>query len=192
MKARMYRYDNLKFFLIVCIIIGHIIEPYYKQTAFLKGMYYFVYVFHVPAFIFISGMFSKKALSDRIKTKESVVHFLVLFALYEVLRSVLHLCWGKGASYTPLGVTSISWYIFCLAIWYAVTCFLKDFNQTAVLVLFTILGCFSGYDPRLRDFFHLSRLFVYFPVFLLGYMCDPRKVIKHTTPPWQNSLALAG
>ena len=48
------RMDNIKFFLIFCVVFGHMLEL--VDT----GVWYkIIYSFHMPAFIFVSGYFAQ-------------------------------------------------------------------------------------------------------------------------------------
>ena len=58
-KQRDYLYDNYKAFLIFLVVIGHFIEPAYTNNEFLYTLKWFIFAFHMPAFIFISGYFFK-------------------------------------------------------------------------------------------------------------------------------------
>jgi len=52
--------DNLKGLLIYCVVLGHICENYEMAHPNLKFLIFFIYLFHMPCFIYISGYFSKK------------------------------------------------------------------------------------------------------------------------------------
>ena len=58
-KSRNYFLDNYKALLIVLVVIGHFIEPCYENNDFLTILKWVIFSFHMPAFIFISGFFSK-------------------------------------------------------------------------------------------------------------------------------------
>lgn len=53
-------WDNAKGILIFLVLIGHFIMTYRP----LKAIFDSIYLFHMPAFLFISGLFSKKKLSN--------------------------------------------------------------------------------------------------------------------------------
>ena len=61
-KKRIYKYDNLKFLLIILVIVGHMIDFFngYKQYDDLFMIRTFIYSVHMPAFIFLSGLFYKE------------------------------------------------------------------------------------------------------------------------------------
>ena len=54
---RNYYWDNLKGILIIFVLIGHFIQPY----AQLGGLWCTIYLFHMPAFVFVTGFFSKRS-----------------------------------------------------------------------------------------------------------------------------------
>ena len=59
LKKRYYLLDNLKVILIFFVVFGHVIEYYINDNSILMTLYIFIYIFHMPLFIFISGYLSK-------------------------------------------------------------------------------------------------------------------------------------
>ena len=57
MNGRNPVYDHAKLTLIFLVVLGHLIEPFIVKSRMLEGVFNFIYVFHMPAFIFISGYF---------------------------------------------------------------------------------------------------------------------------------------
>ena len=66
-------WDSLKFLLIFFVVYGHMIETYAPDGYFNRAMYNFIYIFHMPFFMFISGRFSQ--IRDRAKYKKTIVGF---------------------------------------------------------------------------------------------------------------------
>ena len=60
MKERDYLFDNYKAFLIVLVVVGHFIEVASDDNVMMETMKWIIFSFHMPAFVFISGYFSKK------------------------------------------------------------------------------------------------------------------------------------
>ncbi|MCI7551718.1 MAG: acyltransferase family protein [Actinomycetaceae bacterium] len=64
MAERVAKYDNAKFVLITLVVIGHFIESFIFGFApgerFAAGAFTFIYSFHMPLFILISGMFLRE------------------------------------------------------------------------------------------------------------------------------------
>ena len=85
-KQREYLFDNYKVLLIVLVVIGHFIEPCYDQNPFLYELKWGIVAFHMPAFIFISGYFSKKIPS----VKKLIGGLVIPYFVYEVIYYLLY------------------------------------------------------------------------------------------------------
>ncbi|CAM5388862.1 hypothetical protein SGLAM104S_06176 [Streptomyces glaucescens] len=58
-KQRDAFFDNAKYLAIVLVAIGHAWDPLKGGSRAAEGAYIVVYAFHMPAFIIISGFFSR-------------------------------------------------------------------------------------------------------------------------------------
>ncbi|WP_281276902.1 acyltransferase family protein [Enterococcus pingfangensis] len=56
MKSRDYQIDNIKGLLIILVVFGHMLLASSKENNWLLTL---IYSFHMPAFIFLNGVFSK-------------------------------------------------------------------------------------------------------------------------------------
>ena len=57
MENRIFLFDNLKFFLILTVVIGHFIAYITKSSHMMSGLFLFIYSFHMPFFIYLAGLF---------------------------------------------------------------------------------------------------------------------------------------
>ena len=57
MRQRDYKMDNIRFFLIFCVLLGHFLELF--VGAFSSDLYKIIYSFHMPAFLFLTGFFAR-------------------------------------------------------------------------------------------------------------------------------------
>ena len=76
-KKRIEKWDNLKALLIFTIVIGHLADYYTKNSMDMRRVYFFLYIFHMPAFLFISGLFSKKNINQ--KRYANIFSYLILY-----------------------------------------------------------------------------------------------------------------
>ena len=57
MSNRIALWDNLKFILITLVVAGHFADEIMDYTSIYSSIFLFIYAFHMPLFIFISGYF---------------------------------------------------------------------------------------------------------------------------------------
>ena len=72
-KERDYLFDNYKAILIILVVVGHFIEVASEDNVGMQMLKWMIFSFHMPAFIFISGYFSKKTYSLKILCRRLLV-----------------------------------------------------------------------------------------------------------------------
>lgn len=176
MKERAYGYDNLKFLLILAVVMGHLINSFTDESDFFRGICVFIYSFHMPLFIFVSGLFQKPY-----KKGSLDVNRIISFCMIGFLAKMLMFTWGTVVGRNPkfemFGQDGIPWFMFVLAVYMVLMYLLRDVKLSVLLVFAVVMGCFAGYDKNLGDFLYLSRIFVYFPFYVLGYHLEPQQVL---------------
>lgn len=60
MKERNLKLDNAKGILITLVVIGHMLLPIQGTTCGVTNFFYMIYAFHMPAFVFISGLLAQR------------------------------------------------------------------------------------------------------------------------------------
>ena len=176
-KGRIYYFDNLKFILIFFVVTAHFIELCKKSTDIVKTIILFIYSFHMPLFVFVTGMFAKKQIEKKEKGKIVLLVFFSIFfsfTLFLIRRIIYH----DNMYFSLYKVNSAPWYIFAMAVWYAVTMGFSNFNKKYILIFSIFLALIVGYDPKIGDLFSLSRIIVFYPFFLLGFLCDKKTMEK--------------
>lgn len=179
-EKRVVQWDNLKFFLIFLVVLGHICEIIlYNSNGNLeniKKLRFFIYSFHMPLFLFVSGMFSKKNINN--KRYYNIFYYLVIYIFMKIIFFIFNIFIDKTYSISIFEESGAPWYIFTLFIFSIITIFFKDLDKKYVFIFSIIIGCMVGYDKEISDFLCLSRIFVFYPFFYLGYILDGNKVIK--------------
>ncbi|MCI7472246.1 MAG: acyltransferase family protein [Clostridiales bacterium] len=166
MKTREYQYDNIRFLLIALVVLGHLLEiagefPH-KET-----LYIMIYSFHMPAFLFLSGMFAR---FDRIKWIFGMaLPYLLLQWLYTAFVEKL------GDPYVHVQFSRpywILWYLFVLAIYtllLPVYDALSPARRWLMVAVSVVLALLAGFDKSIDYQWSASRIIVFQPWFLLGY-----------------------
>ena len=189
-NKRIAWWDNVKFIMILCVVIGHTLYEFIgKDTRTAKSIYLFIYTFHMPVFIFLTGMFAKKAIVR--KRYDRVIEYLFIYLimkfldflarcltshtkkkdfmtlryLKEIKEGLLspnrsfHLFWEDGPA----------WFALAIAVFILITIYIQDIDKRIVLTSTILLGCLAGLDNHLGDHFVSLRICTFYPVFLLCY-----------------------
>ncbi len=170
---RSQKWDILKFFLIFTVVLGHAADKYTGSFEHMRSLFFFIYIFHMPLFIFVSGLFAKKTINDKRYDKISgylLMYFVLNFYVYFV--KVLA---GKNADLNLLDQGGAPWFMLALFFFNLITIAVRKTPRAAVIVVSVIASCIIGYF-NVRDFLAIARVFVYFPFFYLGYCADRQKL----------------
>lgn len=182
-KKRLYLIDNIKGLLIVLVVFGHISELFIR-LPFNKILYCIIYTFHMPAFVFCSGLFARYSV-------RKIRHYIVIYLLFQTVCTLLAGHFLPGDTFlqyhTPYWAL---WYIFSLICWLLL---LPLFDVSGavkkifVLLLAVAVALFAGFDKHIGYMFSLSRTIVYLPYFLAGYYVDfryNRRVLAAIVKRW--------
>lgn len=170
-QNRIAKWDNLKLFLILCVVVGHTIYTFHNTSALARSLYLFLYSFHMPAFLFVAGLFSKHAV--RAKRYETVVEYLVIYVVMKFLETVGdYLAKGK-LSFHFLWEAGPAWFALALAVFLFVTMLVQEMNLRFLFLSALLVGCVAGLDTHFGDHFASMRICVFYPVFLAGFYLDP-------------------
>ena len=105
-KIRNFKYDNLKALLIFLVVFGHLLEPLAKTNAMARLIYIFIYIFHMPAFIYIMGKFVRPNLK-RIKK------FFLLYFPFQIIYTLFMQYFGfENEPLTLFTPQWILWFLF--------------------------------------------------------------------------------
>lgn len=170
-KERDYLFDNYKALLIILVIMGHFIDPCYTNNNFLYTLKFVIYAFHMPAFIFISGYFSKKIISWQITFQKIMIPYFIFQTVYHFYYKYL-LCVNSEFVYQFPKFTL--WYLLALFIWKVITPYVKKMPYH--LLISIVVGLLFGLLPIDGTRFAISRVVSFYPYFLAGTMFNREKL----------------
>lgn len=171
LNERDFLFDNIKGFLIVLVVFGHVIEnyAYYNNKSIISLLYQLIYIFHMPLFVFVSGYFSKK------DNPRKIAELLILYTLFQIIFFPLSAAFFKEQTYLE-NVQSFFkpeftyWYMLSLIGWRAL-------NPTLIKIKFIfplsiLAGVLVGLTPGNDSltFLSVGRSVSFYPFFLLGYL----------------------
>lgn len=161
-----YLVDNIKIFLIFLVVFNHIIAfQLVKADQVVRFVWYGITIFHMPAFIFISGYLSKKP-QDVMK---NVKNLLIPYILGYTLTWAAQIWLGNKMDYELLRPSgTVMWYVLAL---FAYRLTIEAFGKIRFIVpLSIIFALWAGTRMEFSTFLSASRIVVFFPFFVAGYL----------------------
>ena len=138
---RIYLFDNLKFFLIATVVVGHFADEAYGKSGFFKMIFMFIYAFHMPLFLFCSGLFH----SNKDVFIKAFKYIGVGYAA-KIVMSLSRLMLSGRMSFRLLEDTELPWYMFVMAIYIVATYLLRNVDKRYLLAFAVVTALFAGYD----------------------------------------------
>lgn len=157
-------WDNLKFILIYCVVLGHCLGCC-TTTGLSVVLWDFVYLFHIPLFVFISGRFSNIQSNNYNK---GILNLFLVYMIFHVFRTSHGIITGNAKLESFLTPAYTFWYLLSLVYWRILVKFLPQKDNGIILLCSFILGIIAGFIP-LDTQMSFQRTFCYLPLFLLGY-----------------------
>ena len=187
-KTRDLYWDTMKLVLIFCVVYGHVVQPYRADSQFNMTIFNFIYSFHMPLFVFISGRFSH--FSDRDKYKKGILRIVETLVVFHLIRCFLQLLSGNGIQLTMFTTPYFAlWYLAALVYWRILVLLVSDSQKKRPLKMIAIAVCISLAAPLIpADFgmhFVIERSMNFLPFFVLGYYStsiDIKKFIAKINP----------
>ena len=181
-QNRNYLIDNSKGLLIFLVVLGHSLEFIRKDYEVARLLYVFIYEFHMPVFVFISGYLSKNVEKGR---RNAVRNFLTPFLLFNIIWNLITLAGplflrGKFTELPSEQAFSFFtpgwalWYIFAMFLWKILLPDLLKFKN--IFILSVIAGIFVKLSGEFGSYMALSRTITFAPFFLAGYYSSEEKL----------------
>lgn len=170
-KERVALWDNVKFLLMITVVVGHLINLDTDGSHLFRSAFIFIWSFHMPLFIFISGLFHKNK-----NIKEKAVSYFSIYAVLKICYLILKMITHKKLKFELFSEDGLPWFLFATAVFVIITYLLRDFDKKYIFAVAILLGLFCGYDKNIGDFLVLSRIIVFYPFYLFGTMVDKEKI----------------
>ncbi|CAG1772201.1 hypothetical protein BAC3_02409 [uncultured bacterium] len=176
---RNYLLDNAKIILMFLVVFGHELELT-SNSLLLQTLYLFIYSFHIPMFVLISGMLSKAELSSKDIQKNIVSLLIPLLVLTVFYEAVEYIRYGEFSHYTKnLQPYWLLWFLLSLFFWKLLLPIIQCFKYPVLLSI--LIGILAGYVEQTGYYLSLSRTFTFLPFFILGYQLKPAFFLRLQT-----------
>lgn len=162
-NSRSAYWDKVKGFLIILVVFAHCL--FGLQTRPLNNLLVdAIYMFHMPAFVFVSGYFSK---SEHSRSFFPLMNLAVAFILlngFFILRGVF----VTGGLPSLVAPYFSAWYLLALIVWRLTVPLLERVrNVLPLLIMFSLV---AGFWTDLNMTFAAVKIVVFFPYFIAGYL----------------------
>ncbi|SMF88964.1 Fucose 4-O-acetylase [Paenibacillus uliginis N3/975] len=161
---------NLRFILIVTVFVGNAIEPLISRMDSLHTLYLWIFSFHMPLFVLVTGYFAKSSLMGKTGRKvilQIAIQYVIFQSLYSLLDAVFfHVDDIHRSFFAPY---LLLWFLFSHACWRLLLLSMGKLTAGQQLFFAAVLGVIAGYLPVDGVWLSVSRTFVFFPFFLVGY-----------------------
>ncbi|MYW67560.1 acyltransferase family protein [Streptomyces sp. SID8379] len=172
-KARDAFFDNAKYLAIVLVAMGHAWEPLRGDSRAASALYITVYTFHMPAFIVISGYFSRSFDASPNRLKRLITGVAVPYVVFEVAYTFFKRTAGGDPDY-PISLLDpwyLTWFLIALFVWRLSTPFWKVVRWPLPLAL--AIAVLASVSPDIGDDLDLQRVLQFLPFFVLGLCLKP-------------------
>ena len=176
MAERTQKWDIIKFLLMFTVVLGHFIDYHAEDSQVMASAFLFIYSFHMPLFIFVAGLFSKRMVNER--RWDKMLGYLVLYFFTKICVFLYELIFKYETDFRLFGETGLAWYMFAMFAFSVITVGTSRYKPQYVFIASLLLSLFAGYDSEINHTLVLSRIIVFYPFYYAGYCLDPKKIEK--------------
>lgn len=169
-QGRVAYWDNVRGFLILTVVFGHLIEETMWTSPQLYASFLVIYSFHMPLFVFIAGLMSKDDTSNK-QIRKNLATLIAPYLIFETwygfwehwTRSTPKLEFSYATPFWPL------WFLISLFCWRLMLPYVKNLRWGFLWLILASVGfCASGEAHGYK--WSIPRTIYFFPFFYAGHM----------------------
>lgn len=170
-KQRIALWDNARFILIAVVVLGHLLTTVRTDTNLGFAFYAGIYLFHMPALILLSGLFSKPEVTPKAikSTLQLLVTWLTWEGIWAVIKAFGGTMPGQGFLVNPSWTL---WFLVTLVTMRILLPFIAMLRHP--LLVSIIIALLSGLIPAIGTEFSASRTLAFLPFFVVGWLIQDR------------------
>lgn len=169
-KERDYYFDNLRLLLIFLVVFAHVIGSLSKIYA-INFLVRYIYLFHMPAMIFVTGYFSKKTIKNGKIVKNKLFNYFLLYFVFQIIFTLIsHDSFGIYRSQFGL------WYLQIIMLYTLLLPMLARVKPIPIILISILLGILVGFDTSADHAGCLQRLLVFLPFYMIGFYSNKKQI----------------
>ncbi|MGP4002598.1 acyltransferase family protein [Streptomyces sp. 8N706] len=165
-------FDNAKLLAIVLVVAGHAWQPLKDSRAVWAG-YLFVYMFHMPVFIVISGYFSRTFSFRPQQVKRLITGVAVPYIVFETAYTLYgNAMDDRDNDISLLSPWYLTWFLAALFVWRLTAPLwrvMRWYTAVGLSLVLALTGAANEPGPVLN----LDRVLQFLPFFVLGLVMRP-------------------
>lgn len=161
------------------VVFAHILFQLQDKSELINSVVDYIYMFHMPAFVFVSGYLGK---SERSHSFEGIIKLIFLYFIFNSLM-------GFACGFPSLLVPLYSyWYLLALIAWRLTAHHLARFKEIN-LILFAV-ALFVGFYPSIDNTFAVARIICFYPYYMIGYQMSKEKSTEFLSKKYSKRMAV--
>lgn len=182
MINRNYMWDNMKGFLILTVVVGHLLHSFTctpDTSGISYNFAYWIYTFHMPAFLFVSGYWAKSYCKNGVVRPKKVAYLIGYYVVFQLIfLTVDKLFFNPQRNYTFFDAMIGLWYLMAMVMYYLVLPVFERLKPYIGIPIVVILSLLIGCETDAGGFLSASRTFVFAPYFFVGYYTSEKIIEK--------------
>ncbi len=174
-------WDTAKGVLIILVVAGHVMGPNtisFELPAMLSDLYDLIFLFHMPAFILVSGYLWGRSARNPL---ERIPKFVGIYVLMSLLYAVAPVLTGHDLNLRLGSPRYGLWYLVFLVYGCVVAWFVKREDESGrhkMLVASFLVSLFVGMDDTVGGVWDAARAFYFMPFLIAGMTLDVERIIE--------------
>lgn len=174
-KERDFYFDNIKSLMIFLVVLGHFLELGLYNNDIFKMIWFAIYLFHMPIFIFVTGYYTK---CNQLNIEKAVKNYLIPYIVFSLLLYFFRMTiLNENIIITILNPQYAMWFL--LSIFSYKIIYNGVYKIPRLFEISIILAVIIGFDKSVTNFGALSRTIVYFPFFIAGTRFKKESLIRN-------------
>ncbi|WP_346777292.1 acyltransferase family protein [Streptomyces sp. HNM0575] len=165
--------DNAKYLTIVLVAVGHAWAPLTLGSRSTSALYYFLYTFHMPTFIIVSGYLSRRFECRPRQIKRLLTGLVVPYLVFQAVFT-LFMRWAGDDPEREWSFQEPAfalWFLVALFLWRVTTPIWQQLRWP--LPVSVAVGVAASVTPTMSDDLGMMRVAQFLPFFVLGLRLRP-------------------
>jgi fucose 4-O-acetylase-like acetyltransferase len=166
-KRRVPYWDNARWVAIALVVVGHAILKLIAASDAAYSTYLFIYLFHVPVFVSVSGYFAKTGPPNARQLKRVLTDIVFPYFIFETVWSLINWVVSGTLSLDYATASWTLWFLIALGIWRVVMPYLVMLRYPLIFSIIMSVGV--GYLGSVDSTLAMSRTIGLLPFFVFGW-----------------------